>query len=86
MAKPIIRVNDKTSHGGEVMEGFTKFDIDGKIAAGVGHKVSCPRCGENAIAGPGPGPTCDDIQIAVEGMKTECGADLIASQRAVTIE
>jgi len=86
MSKAIIRKEDKTSHGGEVMEGFELLDVEGKIAAGVGHKVSCPKCGENAIAGPGPGPTCDDIQIAVDGMLTACGATLIASQQTVTIE
>ena len=86
MSNPIIRITDKTSHGGEVLEGFAKLDVLGKIAAGVGHKVSCPKCGPTVIAGPGPGPTCDDIQIAVEGMKTACGADLIASQQTVTIE
>jgi len=86
LPKYIIRINDKTSHGGEVMEGFEHYDIDGKIAAGVGHKVSCPRCGENAIAGPGPGPKYDDIDIAVDGMKAECGATLIASQKTAAIE
>jgi len=86
MGKPVIRITDTTSHGGEVSEGFKRYEIDGLLVAGVGHKVSCPKCGENAIAGPGPGPTCDDIQIAVEGMKTACGADLIASQQTVTIE
>ena len=29
MSKPIIRITDKTSHGGEVMEGFAQFDVDG---------------------------------------------------------
>lgn len=86
MTKAIIRREDKTDHGGEVLEGFDFFDVLGKIAAGVGHKVSCPKCGETTIAGPGPGPTCDDIEIAVDGMKTACGAKLIASQTTATIE
>jgi len=87
MPRPIIRIGDSTSHGGTVLEGFAHFDINGRIASGVGHKVSCPQChGIYQIVGPGPGPTVNGIEIAVEGMTTDCGAELIPSQRAVSID
>jgi len=87
MSRPIIRIGDSTSHGGTVLEGFANFDINGVIASGVGHAVSCPICsGSHVIVGPGPGPTVNGIEIAVEGMTTDCGAALIPSQRAVTID
>ncbi|MGW9064553.1 PAAR domain-containing protein [Achromobacter animicus] len=38
-ARPIIRVGDKTTHGGTVLEGFSSYDIDGRAAAGLGHKA-----------------------------------------------
>lgn len=43
-ARPIIRVGDKTTHGGTVLEGFPSYAIDGRAAAGIGHKVDCPKC------------------------------------------
>ena len=43
-ARPIIRVGDKTTHGGTVLEGFSSYDIDGRAAAGLGHMVDCPKC------------------------------------------
>ena len=33
--RPIIRVGDKTTHGGTVMEGFSSYTIDGRAAAGL---------------------------------------------------
>ncbi|MGN6086110.1 PAAR domain-containing protein [Trinickia sp.] len=43
--KPIVRKGDSTDHGGTVLEGFGHASLDGRPAAGVGHKVSCPKCG-----------------------------------------
>jgi len=85
--KAIIRVGDKTSHGGTVLEGLQFFLILGKPAAGVGHRVHCPTCsGSQAIVEGAANATMMGIQIAVDGMKTSCGATLIASQSADTIE
>ena len=33
--RPIIRLGDKTTHGGTVMEGFSSYSIDGRAAAGL---------------------------------------------------
>lgn len=80
-ARPIIRVGDKTTHGGTVLEGFSSYDIDGRAAAGLGHKVDCPKCkGVFPIIEGVPSFAIGDSLVAIEGMKTACGAALIASQ------
>ncbi|NWC91043.1 MULTISPECIES: PAAR domain-containing protein [unclassified Pseudomonas] len=78
--KDIIRLGDSTSHGGVVLEAFSQADLNGKPIAGVGHKVSCPLCkGIFAIAEGSSTYTIDGTPVALEGMKTACGAALIAS-------
>lgn len=82
-----IRVGDKTDHGGTVVEGFAFFSIDGRSAAGVGHAVTCPRCsGKHYIVGGVRNFSIDGVAVAIEGMKTSCGATLIASQSIHTLE
>ncbi len=48
MGQPLIRVGDKTSHGGEVMTGSANMIVDGKEVARLGDKVTCPQCGDTA--------------------------------------
>lgn len=80
-ARPIIRVGDKTTHGGTVLEGFSSYSIDGRAAAGVGHKVDCPKCnGLFPIIEGVPSFAVGDSLVTLEGMKTACGAALISSQ------
>lgn len=88
--RAIICEGDTTSHGGKVIEGSPTDKIDGRCIAGVGHMVSCPRC-------KGVFPILPDLlgrryphrmngrDTAVEGMRTACGAVLIASQSLSTI-
>ncbi|MGY6258830.1 PAAR domain-containing protein [Paraburkholderia caledonica] len=88
--RAIICEGDTTSHGGKVIEGSPTDKIDGRCIAGVGHQVSCPRC-------KGVFPILPDLlgrryphrmngrDTAVEGMRTACGAVLIASQSSSTI-
>nr|WP_314547713.1 PAAR domain-containing protein [uncultured Massilia sp.] len=81
----IIRVGDRTSHGGTVLEGHPFVLVLGKPVAGVGHRVSCPRCaGDPVIAQGSMFVTMMGIEVAVEGMKTSCGATLIGSAVAQT--
>ena len=78
--KDIIRLGDTTTHGGIVLEAFPQTDLNGKPIAGVGHKVSCPLCkGVFPIAEGSNTYTVSDIPVALDGMKTACGAVLIAS-------
>lgn len=70
-----------------MLEGHLFLIIHGKPAAGVGHKVHCPKCsGSTVIAEGAINATMMGISIAVEGMKTSCGATLLASQITDTIE
>ena len=78
--KNIIRLGDATSHGGVVLEAFANTDLNCKPIAGVGHKVSCPLCkGIFPIAEGSATYSVDGIAVALDGMKTACGASLIAS-------
>lgn len=92
MAKrAIIRKGDTTSHGGTVLEGTENATIDGREIAGVGHKVTCPLCkGVFTISPDLLGRRfphrIHDRDTAVEGMRTTCGAVLIASQSNSTID
>ena len=89
--RALICLGDTTSHGGRVLEGTEASTINGKPVAGVGHKVLCPLC-------KGVFPILPDLlgrryphrihgrDTAVEGMRTACGAVLIASQSTSTID
>lgn len=81
--KKIIRIGDQTSHGGTVLEGHEHFRVLGKPVAGVGHRVSCPQCvGEQKIVEGSSSLTMMGVHVAVEGMKTSCGATLVGSAPA----
>ena len=88
MAKrAIIRLGDRTSHGGTVLEAFPTFSVYGKNAAGLGHKGYCPQCKkEFVIVAAAKSFTFLGKNVAVEGMQTSCGAVLIASQSQATVD
>lgn len=89
MARAMICVGDTTTHRGRVLEGSATATIDGKPIAGVGHKVLCPQCkGVFPILPTGRqySHTFDGRETAIEGMKTACGATLIASQSSATFD
>ena len=78
--KDIIPLGDATTHGGVVLETFPRTDVNGKSIAGVGHNDSCPLCkGVFPIAEGSATYSVDGIAVALDGMKTACGAALIAS-------
>lgn len=83
-ARRVIVIGDKTTHGGTVLQGSQTMTAGGtgsKSVARQGDLVSCPKCkgnfpiieGSSIMLANGRG-------IALEGMKTACGAELIASQ------
>lgn len=85
--KPVIRKGDATSHGGVVLEGVDTYPVQGIAVACVGHLVSCPLClGTYPIVEGVATFTIEGKQPAVDGMKTACGASLIASQSEYKIE
>lgn len=83
MAGPVIRLGDKTSHGGTVVEASAMSDSGGIGIARMGDKTSCP------IPGHGTSPIVSGDQtfivdgkpVARHGDKTGCGATLIAGQQ-----
>lgn len=86
MNRPVIRVGDKTSHGGEVLSGSPNFIVDGKQVARMGDQVSCPQCKAPTVIGSAsPTYITDGKGTARDGDTTACGATLIASQAAYFI-
>ncbi|MFZ6648936.1 PAAR domain-containing protein [Undibacterium sp. TJN25] len=83
MAKPFIRLGDKTTHGGLVIEASTQSDSGGTPIARVGDKVTCPLPGHavTVIVSGDPTVIIDGKPAARHGDLTACGATLIASQQ-----
>lgn len=85
--KSVIRKGDTTTHGGTVIEGIDDYLVYDKPIACKTHMVLCPLC-------KGTFPIIEGVETvpirgkypAVEGMKTSCGAMLIASQSEYKIE
>lgn len=87
MARAIICKGDPTSHGGKVLEGTEDATIDGRPIALRGHLTYCPSCkGKFPISEGLAFHTFGGLGTAVEGMKTACGAILIATQHQMTVE
>lgn len=85
--RAIIRKGDPTSHGGVVLEGHATQTSYGRAIAGLGHMTHCPQCnGRFPIAEGVLTHSIYGIPTAVEGMKTACGATLIATQHRDTID
>lgn len=87
--RALICKGDTTTHGGRVLEGSETVKIDDKPVAGVGHKVSCPQCKGvfpilPDLLGRHYAHRIGDIDTAVDGMRTACGAVLIASSQSNT--
>lgn len=86
--RKIIRLGDPTTHGGEVMScKATHFKVNGKPAACVGDKCSCPIPGHGVctIIEGDPKHTIDGRPVAYEGHKTSCGATLLATDAKLTL-
>lgn len=83
----IIRQGDKTSHGGTVLEGSPSDICMGKPIAYIGHKVQCPKCKGTFPIVEGAGTTTFYGKgVALAGMRTSCGAVLVASQFTDIVE
>jgi len=86
MSGPVIRLGDKTSHGGVVLTASPLSDSGGIPIARVGDMVACPLPGHtpSMIVSGDPTMIVDGKPVARNGDKTSCGASLIASQQATT--
>lgn len=78
--KGVIRLNDKTDHGGQVTSASSGTRVMGKQAALKGDMTFCPQCkGMYAIKASGSGARHEGQAYAYDGDATECGAKLISS-------
>lgn len=76
----IIRLDDITTHGGIVIQSIPHTNLNGKPIAGKGNMVFCPLCkGEFPIIEGSDTYRVNGVPVALDGMKTACGASLIAS-------
>jgi uncharacterized Zn-binding protein involved in type VI secretion len=81
MAGPLIRLGDKTTHGGTVVEASTMSDIDGVGIARMGDRTVCPMHGPQPIVSGDQTFIVDGKAAARHGDMTGCGAKLIAGQQ-----
>lgn len=87
MMRAVICKGDPTSHGGKVLEGNELVTTNGRAVAQLGHKTFCPQCkGTFPIVEGLDFHTYAGIGTAVDGMKTACGAKLIATQQQMVID
>lgn len=76
----VVRLGDKTTHGGEVISSASDFTVLGKKVALEGDSTYCPRCKGRFSIHPG-----DDARkhhgkrVAYDQDPTGCGARLISS-------
>ncbi|WP_133650321.1 PAAR domain-containing protein [Paraburkholderia flava] len=76
----VIRLNDKTTHGGHVTTASDDFKVLGVPVALEGDKTWCPKCqGTFAITPKDSTRMHHDKAVAYDGDPTECGAKLISS-------
>jgi uncharacterized Zn-binding protein involved in type VI secretion len=78
--RAVIRINDKTDHGGTVITTSSGTKVMGRDAALAGDMTFCPKCKGNFPVKPdGAGARHGGRAYAYENDVTACGAKLIAS-------
>lgn len=76
----VIRIDDKTDHGGWVVAASSGTVVMGKLAALADDMTYCPKCkGQFAIKPDGKGAKHGGRAYAYHGDLTECGARLLTS-------
>ncbi|EOC0417696.1 PAAR domain-containing protein [Cronobacter malonaticus] len=79
--KGIVRIGDKTTHGGQVLSGSAVMKFAGISVARQGDPVSCPIDGHSPSYIAEGHPTMKDngVAVAFHGYKCTCGCTLITS-------
>ncbi|MES2324944.1 MAG: PAAR domain-containing protein [Pseudomonadota bacterium] len=76
----VIRLHDKTDHGGTVISASSGTHVLGELAALDADMTHCPRCkGNFAIKARGNGASHEGRPYAYDGDIADCGARLITS-------
>lgn len=78
--KPFIRLKDKHTHGGMVVQGAPSSFCLGLPIARKSDKITCPIHGDGEIATGDVMLLVDGKPVARKGDVTTCGAELIPSQ------
>lgn len=78
--RAVIRLNDKTDHGGTVISASSGTCVMGRDAALAGDMTFCPQCkGTFPIQPAGAGAKHNGRAYAYADDSTACGAKLIGS-------
>ncbi|MES2299377.1 MAG: PAAR domain-containing protein [Pseudomonadota bacterium] len=81
----VVRINDRTDHGGTVTGASSGTVVMGQFAALEGDMTFCPKCkGSFAIKTDKAGAKHEGRHYAYHGDVTECGAHLISSLSPAT--
>lgn len=75
----VIRIGDKLSSGGEVLDASAGMKFMGRDVACKGDRVSCPVHGINQIAEGDEGSVRNGRPIALHGHRCLCGCTLVTS-------
>ena len=77
----VIRLNDPTSHGGQVQSAAPNSKVMGVAVARQGDRCTCPLPGHGmcVITEGDPQVLIGGVPVAFEGHKTSCGAVLIST-------
>jgi uncharacterized Zn-binding protein involved in type VI secretion len=86
MLRAVICKGDRTSHGGEVIEGDDTCTTDGRAITRRGHMTFCPQCKGKFPIDDGIASFMFGDSVVVDGMRAACGATIIASQHAMLID
>jgi uncharacterized Zn-binding protein involved in type VI secretion len=80
LGRGVIRLGDKTTHGGTVISAQPTFKVLGKAVAVQGDLTVCPQCkGTFAIQSAGSECHHNGQAVAYDGDKAACGAELLSS-------
>lgn len=76
----VVRLGDKTSHGGQVISACDSFTVLGKHVSLDGDTTFCPKCkGTFPIQVSGSERRHNGTKVAYNDDVTACGAKLISS-------
>lgn len=81
MAKGVVLLGDKTTHGGQVISASATLIVQGKHVAIIGDKVICPIIGHgiNSLIEGSAEWLSDGKPVVVDGCRSECGCRVISS-------
>ncbi|CDL85217.1 PAAR domain-containing protein [Xenorhabdus szentirmaii] len=83
--KSIVRLGDKTTHGGAVLTGSSTMFFGNLAVARKGDAVSCPIHGVTMIIEGHPDFLDEGIPVAFHGHACGCGCTLISSLPAAMV-